>query len=352
METTLGRALALTILFFVVIISYAGVVNNMTEQGLLTEHEPQSLGLKKGTVALGEITQQFYLYTNNQSTDEKRPAILVFQGSGLSAFSMRDAGFEAIAERENLAIIYLPLSTPSWLLSAAIEGDDTSVAFNVDTVNFVHQLLEELIVNVKLDPSRIYLTGFSDGGVATFYFMCELSHLVAAVATVAAAMPGSLINDCNPERPIPLMMLNGTADKSVRFSGGIFGDPNRPQGLEMASAYDTATFWRGANGCGDVDEKASLENVDPDDSVRIWTQVWNDCDDNALIKFITLLGGTHGWPGSDLPMPTADNPSGLLLKSTGDISGAEFIWEFFQGQALPPSPPPEADASNGEAISE
>ncbi len=337
MEVSLGRAIAVTIMFFAIVISYAQVVNNMKERGLLDKPDPQAEGLDKGVIDLDGLKQPFYLYTDDQGGDEQRPAILVLQGSGVSAFSMRDVGFEEIAARENLAVIYLPLKTPSWLAAAAIEGDTTAAAFDVDTVNFVHQLLEELIVNAQLDPSRLYLTGFSDGGVATFYFMCELSHLVAAVATVAAAMPVALVEECAPERPIPLMMLNGTADRSVRFSGGIFGDPNRPQGLEVASAFDTATFWRDANGCGEVDEKSVLDDEDPSDQVRVWTQAWTDCKDGASIEFITLLGGTHGWPGTDLPMPTESDSAAHLAKSTGDISGAEFIWQFFAAKALPPS---------------
>ena len=339
MEVSLGRAIALIILFLVVVISYAEIVKNMKERGLVQHGDPQIEGLEKGVIKLDNKQQPFYLYTNNQNTDENRPAILVLQGSGVSAVSMRAAGFDDLADRENLAVIYIPLTTPTWLLNAAIEGDDTSAAFDVDTVNFVHQMLEELIVNVRLDPSRIYLTGFSDGGVATFYFMCELSHLVAGVATVSASMPVELIEDCTPERPIPLLMMNGTADKQVRFSGGIFGDPNRPQGLEMASAFDTATFWREANKCRNVDEKAALDDVAPDDQVRVWTQTWNDCQEAAIIQFVTLLGGAHGWPGADLPMPSAGDSEMVLPAATGDINGAEFIWSFFQDKALPPSRP-------------
>ena len=337
MEVSLGRAIALIILFLVVVISYAEIVKNMKERGLVQQIGPEIEGLEKGVIKLDNKQQPFYLYTNNQNTDERRAAILVLQGSGVSAVSMREAGFDDIADSENLAVIYVPLSTPSWLLNAAIEGDDTSAAFDVDTVNFVHQMLEELIVNVRLDPSRIYLTGFSDGGVATFYFMCELSHLVAAVATVSASMPVELIEDCAPERPIPLLMLNGTADKRVRFSGGIFGDPNRPQGLEMASAFDTATFWREANNCKNMDEKAVLDDRAPDDQVRVWTQSWTECPQGAVIKFVTLLGGAHGWPGADLPMPTKQDPENVLAKATNDINGAEFIWSFFEGKTLPPS---------------
>ncbi len=339
MEVSLGRAIALIIVFLAIVISYAEIVKNMKERGLVQQGDPQVEGLEKGVIKLDNKQQPFYLYTNNQKADERRPAILVLQGSGVSAVNMREAGFDDLADRENLSIIYVPLSTPSWLLNAAIEGENTSAAFDVDTVNFVHQMLEELIVNVRLDPSRIFLTGFSDGGVATFYFMCELSHLVAAVATVSASMPVELIEDCSPERPIPLLMLNGTADKRVRFSGGIFGDPNRPQGLEMASAFDTATFWREANNCKQEDEKAVLDDVAPDDQVRVWTQIWKDCPDGAVIQFVTLLGGVHGWPGADLPMPTKQDPDMVLPKATSDIDGAEFIWSFFEGKALPPSQP-------------
>ncbi len=339
MEVSLGRAIALIIVFLAIVISYAEIVKNMKERGLVQQGDPQVEGLEKGVIKLDNKQQPFYLYTNNKNADERRPAILVLQGSGVSAVNMREAGFDDLADRENLSIIYVPLSTPSWLLNAAIEGENTSAAFDVDTVNFVHQMLEELIVNVRLDPSRIFLTGFSDGGVATFYFMCELSHLVAAVATVSASMPVELIEDCSPERPIPLLMLNGTADKRVRFSGGIFGDPNRPQGLEMASAFDTATFWREANNCKQEDEKAVLDDVAPDDQVRVWTQIWKDCPDGAVIQFVTLLGGAHGWPGADLPMPTKQDPDMVLPKATSDIDGAEFIWSFFEGKALPPSQP-------------
>lgn len=337
MEEKIGRSIAVAIFLIVVFISMITITSNLQKFGLMGGPDPLTEGLKEGSVQLNGAKQPYYLYTNDLDTDENRPAILVLQGSGVKALAMRHVGFETIADRENLVVIYLPLRTPSWLLDAALKGEDTDTAFDVDTVNFVHQLFEELIVNEGLDPSRIYLTGFSDGGVATFYFMCELSHLVSAVATVSAAMPRTLIEDCAPERPIPLMMLNGTADSSVRFSGGHFGDPNRPQGLEMASAFDTATFWRQANSCGEVDEKDALDDVDPKDQVRVWTQIWKDCEDGATIHFVTLVGGTHGWPGADLPMPTVSDPDSTLKSATGDFSGADYVWQFFADKALPPS---------------
>ena len=56
---------------------------------------------------------------------------------------------------------------------------------NVDDVGFISALIEELVADYQVDPSRVSVTGFSNGAMMTFRLACELSGKIAAAAPYA-----------------------------------------------------------------------------------------------------------------------------------------------------------------------
>ena len=87
-----------------------------------------------------------------------------------------------------------------------------------DDIAFFNQMLDQLGSKFSPDSSRIYAVGLSEGGFMSLRLGCALSDRIAAVATVGAAMPKTMI--CLPSRPVPLVMINGTSDPVVPYGGG------------------------------------------------------------------------------------------------------------------------------------
>lgn len=102
------------------------------------------------------------------------------------------------------------------------------IGFGPPDTKFVDLTLELLRSVEKefpnVDPDRIYVTGMSFGGVATWHFISNHRDLFAAAAPIAAA--GNL--EAVPSlKDFPIWAFHGTEDKSVRMRGpqGRFLDP-------------------------------------------------------------------------------------------------------------------------------
>jgi predicted esterase len=77
----------------------------------------------------------------------------------------------------------------------------------------VFDFMERVIAAYQVDPKRVHVTGFSQGGMMTWWFLCEHSDLLASAAPVAAAMQASAAcvdDDWSPR--IPILYMNGETD--------------------------------------------------------------------------------------------------------------------------------------------
>lgn len=111
-----------------------------------------------------------------------------------------------------------------------------------DDVGWVRSLIGELSETFTLDPDRVFLTGFSQGGIAAQGWACPLGDLLAAVAP----MHGFAANGyaCGPTQGVSLMQTYGYWDV---FVNGY--DQPSADGLIYESAAETAAAWADAQGC-------------------------------------------------------------------------------------------------------
>src|SRR5262249_55953166 len=109
----------------------------------------------------------------------------------------------------------------------------------------------------------------------------------AAAALFVGAMPEVLGGECHPPKPMPVMMLNGTADASMPYAGG----PLQPYGL--FSAWPTerlVAFFRALNGCSEHHHDSLLSNRGPK---NVEVMRWPDCQGGQVV-FYRVAGGDHG----------------------------------------------------------
>lgn len=82
---------------------------------------------------------------------------------------------------------------------------------------FLLQMLQVQRDVYPQDDSRLYLTGFSNGGMMAYRFACEHPSMVAAIGVVAAAYMDS--PRCRPNEPVPVMHIHGRLDGLVPWRG-------------------------------------------------------------------------------------------------------------------------------------
>ena len=96
------------------------------------------------------------------------------------------------------------------------------------------------------NPSRLYLTGFSNGGMMAYRFACEHPELVAAIGVVAAAYVARPL--CMPTQPVPAMHIHGLLDRTVPYRGTAWSSllrtslPSVPQTNQVFAHVD---YWAG-----------------------------------------------------------------------------------------------------------
>ena len=79
---------------------------------------------------------------------------------------------------------------------------------------FVEQIVQDHSKRYRIDPNRIYLTGFSMGGFGTFHTACEYPELFAAIVPVAGG--GEPKRACNLIN-VPTWAFHGDADEVVLY---------------------------------------------------------------------------------------------------------------------------------------
>lgn len=123
---------------------------------------------------------------------------------------------------------------PFWNASAACCGADPG---GPDDVEFLRAVLDDVARRRRIDSTRVFVFGVSNGGFLAYRFACEASHRVRAIVSIAGAGPGPRDPACAPERPISLLHVHGVRDETIRFAGGT------ARGAEYPGAHDSIAPW-------------------------------------------------------------------------------------------------------------
>lgn len=183
----------------------------------------------------------------------------------------------------------------------------------VDDVAFIDQLLDTIGAAYDVDSSRTFATGHSNGGMLSYRLACELSDRFAAVALQAGSLG---VEPCEPEQPVSLLHLHGTADTNHPIEGG-FG--SGLANVDFRSANESVTLVARADGCeGNAIVAVDAVNLD------LMATFWNDCDGGAVVELVTVAGAPHAWMGHTPSNPAA-TPAYMELDAS--VTVLQFLFE-------------------------
>jgi polyhydroxybutyrate depolymerase len=142
---------------------------------------------------------------------------------------------------------------------------------------------------VCINKQRVYATGFSMGGGMSNHVACFMSDIYAAVAPAAMDLNKTNSAQCNPERPVPIIMFRGTNDFVCKYQGG---DSGFNDGLNFLGAEGNFQFWAQKNGCTGSPSK----NKDGCDE-------YSNCKDGSKVILCTKQGGGHDYGDANIGWP-------------------------------------------------
>ena len=165
-----------------------------------------------------------------------------------------------------------------------------------DDVVFMRALVDWLVANEGVDRDRVFATGSSNGGAMAHKLACDAAGLVAGITTISANMSVALYESCAPSESIPVMMINGTDDPLMLYSGGTPDIPGRETSSELRGAEDTAAFWADAAGCSYSPRVRDIPDR-IDDGTTVTALIYRCHGDQVTL--LRVNGGGHGVPGGE-----------------------------------------------------
>jgi polyhydroxybutyrate depolymerase len=253
------------------------------------------------------------------------PLVVVIHGAFDTAQGMEKfSGFSDLADRENFIVMYPNGIGILGFFQHWNAGHccGKAASDNVDDVGFVADAIEDVRGRLKIDPDRIYMVGFSNGGMLAYRFAAERGDILAAVAPLAASIGGRPSEESpewripDPIQPLSVITFHGLADDDIIYEGGV--SLHRGGTQTFWSVDKSVEFWVKHNGCNPKAADTNLNNG----SVRI--KSWGVCRDNTEVALYLIENWGHVWPGKFF---TADMAEDDPLK---DFDAAEIIWDFFK----------------------
>jgi polyhydroxybutyrate depolymerase len=193
---------------------------------------------------------------------------------------------------------------------------------------FLRTVIERMESRYAIDGKRIFLAGFSLGGMMAHKAGVELSDRLAAIAPVAGFAGFVTIESTGkpqprkPERPISVIIMHGLADTTVPSDGGPVRWKKEAQlvSAQFNSPY-AARYWAAVNGCAETprQERSTTGNV--------VTDTWSGGVNGTEVVLCTVANCGHAWPGGVDPYAKS--------RQAMELSATDAIWEFFKKHPKP-----------------
>jgi len=197
----------------------------------------------------------------------------------------------------------------------------------VDDMAYVRALVTSVGTHLRVDPKRIFGTGFSNGAALTHRLACQASDLFAAVAPISGANQFALVNGgCTPARPVAVLDIHGTADGCWPYAGGTGGCFD--SGLYV-SVPTTIADWATRNACGPATSTA-LPLIAPSDGTSVIRTNYAGCAVGGKLQHLQIVGGGHHWPRGTSFSVTGN--SGGVQSQQLDASQAVIDWFAAHGR--------------------
>jgi polyhydroxybutyrate depolymerase len=251
---------------------------------------------------------------------QRTPLLVHWHALGSDPEEARDkTSIDAKVDAANWLVVYPRSPDKSWDVGSCCTA--TVGGQSRDEEVFARELIADVKTKACIDEKRIYTNGFSNGGMISQFLACKMTDVFAASAPMGSTLTISQ-SMCSPSRPIPIFMINGTADPLVGY--------NAPSLAGGISVPDDVKFWADKNKC----------TGDPETFVMMGKATctrYTNCMDGAEVAACAVDGMGHCVPGMKKESPTnCLTKDGIPLgMPNDDIDGLQMDMDFLKRFTLP-----------------
>jgi polyhydroxybutyrate depolymerase len=238
--------------------------------------------------------------------------VIVLHGSGQSGQLIRQRtgyGFDRLADERGFAVAYPDAFKKHWNDNRKAV-DFASRKEGVDDQAFLALLVQQMAANAGINPARVYLFGYSNGGHMAMRVAQERPQSVAGIAAVAANLATDDNTIAQPiNQAVRVLLVNGTVDPISPYNGGqvtVFGFASRGT---VRSAEATAQYFADL-AQAELQPVKTIEAAFDNDPTSVLEQTWSR-DGQPQVTLLSVKGGGHV-----IPQPYARMPRMLGLKTS------------------------------------
>ncbi|MFG1481777.1 PHB depolymerase family esterase, partial [Halobacteriovorax sp. HFRX-1_3] len=171
----------------------------------------------------------------------------------------------------------------------------------VDDTLYIKNLIDYIANDPRfdrVDMSRIYFFGHSNGGFLSFKMACTYPEYVTAIGVLGATLDlrdenGEVIveqDPCPDVKAIPTFHIHGTKDKTIPFAGRDYY-PEHPFG--HIGAQEAVDKWIFHNRCNTQSDDGRTNATWFVRGKETTIKTYDDCEDDAVVKFAIVKRGQH-----------------------------------------------------------
>ena len=184
-------------------------------------------------------------------------------------YQQSNTHWEAVADTAGFVVVYPRGGTGmnTWDIS----GDK-------DT-KWMTEIIDQMYTDYKIDKKRVYLSGFSMGGMFTYHSMSKIADKIAAFAPTSGT---NVMGASKAQRPVPIIHPHGTNDDVLPY--------NNVEGF--------IKNYRDQFNCpSQAKEETNYPNSE-NNGATMYT--WGPCDKGVYIKHLKLPGRGHSPSKADV----------------------------------------------------
>ncbi len=309
-------------------------------QGSVEITPTANYGLSTRTIQVDGQTRRYAIYLPHGLEHTPHPLIFELHGGGIYIEDETgESGHKTpyklwmnLADREKCIVVYPEglngkYGKPTWNDCLA----NSTVSSIADDVKFISTLIDDIQSKYRIDRSRIYVSGTSNGGLMALRMAIELSDKIAAVAAVAAAMPDD--SKCaQPVKPISILFMNGTDDNHLPYHGGVLSNPPKPDHGTVYSTEDSVNIWTTVNQTNPTPVVYDFPDINKQDNSTVTRYRYSNGIEGTEVVLYKINGGGHSAPSIQ------EQYSWLFEQYFGkqnhDIEMTSEVWNFFKAMTL------------------
>ena len=236
---------------------------------------------------VGGTEREYKIYVP-KDLGAKRPLLISCHGMNQdAAYQMGMLDIQSVADTAKFVTVFPEGISKSW-----------DITGNRD-INFILAIIDEMVEKYDIDRGRVYLSGFSMGGMFTYHAMNKIADRIAAFAPISGYPMGGATASPNV-RPIPIIHTHGTSDDVVTF----------------ANVQKNLNVWIKHNGCPETAEVTKRYR----NAAHITRHVWGPGNDDVEVVLMEMANKGH-WISNDNGVKTGDEIWRFCSRYSIEVAG-------------------------------